>query len=365
MPTGRVDSPKAAPQDARSDFRSDTVTRPTAAMRRAMAEAVVGDDVYGEDPTVAELEAETAQLFRRDAAIFVPTGCMGNQIAARLHARPGEEAVVEAKAHMLDWELASLAALGGVQARPLASARGCLDPDEVAATLRPAGGFRPRCGLLLLENTHNFHGGAVVPIEHLRALRAVAKTRGARVHLDGARLWNAAVATGTSLPEYGAVADSLMVCLSKGLGAPVGSMLVGDADFVAAARDARKLLGGGLRQVGVLAAPGLVALRTMRARLVDDHRRARRLAEGLLAAAGDDPSRVSAPTGPPDTNIVIVRVEGVDAAALCAALARRGVLALPAGPDRVRFVTHHDVGDDDVGAALAAFPDALDEASRR
>lgn len=356
MPTGRG--------DARSDFRSDTVTRPTAAMRRAMAEAVVGDDVYGEDPTVAELEAETAQLFRRDAAIFVPTGCMGNQIAARLHARPGEEAIVEAKAHMLDWELASLAALAGVQVRPLASARGCLDPDQVAATLRPAGGFRPRCGLLLLENTHNFHGGAVVPIEHLRALRAVATARGARVHLDGARLWNASVATGTSLPAYGAIADSLMVCLSKGLGAPVGSMLVGDADFVAAARDARKLLGGGLRQVGVLAAPGLVALRTMRARLVDDHRRARRLAEGLLAA-GDASGRVSAPTGPPDTNIVIVRVEGADAAALCAALARRGVLALPAGPDRVRFVTHHDVGDDDVGAALAAFPDALDEVSPR
>lgn len=342
-----------------ADFRSDTVTRPTAAMRRAMAEAVVGDDVFGEDPTVRELEAEAAHLFRREAALFVPTGCMGNQIAARVHGRPGEEVVVEATAHMVDWELAGLAALAGLQARTLPSARGCLDPDAVRATLRPAGGFRPRCGLLLLENTHNFHGGAVVPLEHLRTLYAVARERGAKVHLDGARLWNAAMATGTALADYAAAADSLMVCLSKGLGAPAGSLLVGDAAFVAQARDARKLLGGGMRQAGVLAAPGLVALRTMRARLVDDHRRARRLAEGLTAAP-----RASAPTGPPDTNIVIVRVEGADARALCDAMRRRGVLALPAGADRVRFVTHYDVDDDDVDAAIAAFAEAVAERAR-
>lgn len=342
-----------------ADFRSDTVTRPTAAMRRAMADAVVGDDVFGEDPTVKELEAEAAHLFRREAALFVPTGCMGNQIAARVHGRPGEEVVVEATAHMVDWELAGLAALSGLQARTLSSARGCLDPDAVRATLRPAGGFRPRCGLLLLENTHNFHGGAVVPIDHLRTLFAVARERGAQVHLDGARLWNAAVATGTALAEYGAVADSLCVCLSKGLGAPAGSLLVGDAAFVAKAREARKLLGGGMRQVGVLAAPGLVALRTHRARLVDDHRRARRLADGCLAAPG-----VTAPTGAPDTNIVIVRIEGVDAKALCDAIARRGVLALPAGPDRVRFVTHYDVDDDDVAAAAGAFVEAVAEVRR-
>lgn len=342
-----------------SDFRSDTVTKPTAAMRRAMAEAVVGDDVFGEDPTVAELEQETARLFHREASLFVPTGCMGNQIAARLHARPGEEAVVEAAAHMFDWELAGLAALSGIQVRPLASARGGLDPDLVRATLRPAGGFRPRCGLLLLENTHNFHGGAVVPVEHLARLHAVARERGARVHLDGARLWNAAVASGTPLPAYGAVADSLMVCLSKGLGAPVGSMLVGDAAFVAQAREARKLLGGGMRQVGVLAAAGLVALRTMRGRLADDHARARRLARAVAAVP-----RASLPTGDPDTNIVIVRVEGVDAARVSAALKARGVLALPAGADRVRFVTHLDVDDEDVARASAAFPDAVADAAR-
>jgi len=337
-----------------ADFRSDTVTRPTPAMRRAMAEAVVGDDVYGEDPTVSELERETAGLFRREAALFVPTGCMGNQIGAMLHTRPGEEAVVEASGHTYDWELAGLAALAGVQARPMPGPRGLLDPEAVRAALRDAGGHRPRCGLLLVENTHNFHGGAVVPIAHLRALAAVARERGARVHLDGARLWNAAAATGTPLAAYGEVADTIMVCLSKGLGAPIGSMLVGDRPAIARAHDLRKLLGGGMRQAGVIAAPGLVALRTMRERLVDDHRRARALADGLTAHDG-----VSLPGGPPDTNIVIVRVEGRDPRALCEAMRAQAVLAMPAGPDRIRFVTHFDVDDGHVAAALEAFRAAL------
>jgi threonine aldolase len=332
-----------------ADFRSDTVTRPTAAMRRAMAEAVVGDDVFGEDPTVQELEEAAARLFRREAALFVPSGCMGNQIAARLHTRPGEEVVVEAASHTFDWELAGLAALSGVQARPLRGERGCLDPDEVRATLRPAGGFRPRCGLLCVENTHNFHGGAVVPIERLRALCAVARDRGARVHLDGARLWNAAVATGTPLPAYGEVADTIMVCLSKGLGAPVGSLLVGDREAVVRAREVRKLLGGGMRQAGILAAAGLVALRDHLGRLVEDHRRARALADGVAAAGA------TLPTGAPDTNIVLVAVPGRDAARTCEAMRSRGVLALPAGPDRIRFVTHLDVDDEDVGRAIDAF----------
>ena len=337
-----------------ADFRSDTVTRPSPAMRRAMAEAVVGDDVFGEDPSVQALESETARIFGREASLFVPTGCMGNQIAARLHTHPGEEVLVEASCHMYDWELAGLAALCGVQARALPSVRGALDPDQVRATLRPAGGFRPRCGLLVVENTHNFHGGAVVPIERLRALHAIAKEKGASVHMDGARLWNAAVATGVPLPAYGAVADSLMVCLSKGLGAPVGSMLVGDAAFVARAREARKLLGGGMRQVGVLAAPGLVALRTMRARLVDDHRRARVLAEGLVAAP-----RTTMPNGPPETNIVLVRIEGVDPRAVSEALRLRDVLVMPAGADRLRFVTHVDVDDEHVARAVTAFHEVL------
>jgi threonine aldolase len=343
---------------AAADFRSDTVTRPTPEMRRAMAEAEVGDDVFGEDPTVARLEAEVASLFGREAALFVPSGCQGNQIAARLHTAPGEEVALEELSHTYDWELAGLAAISGLQARPLPSRRGAIDPDLVRATLRPAGGFRPACRLLLVENTHNFHGGAVVPIEHLRRLRDVARERGAAVHLDGARLWNAAVASGTDLAEYGRVADSLMVSLSKGLCAPVGSVLVGDRAFAVRAREVRRLLGGGMRQVGVLAAAGLLAVGTMRVRLADDHRRARALADGLVATG-----RARLPGGPVETNIVIVALEGLDAARVRAALAERGVLAIQAGPDRLRFVTHHDVGDDDVARAVAAFSEAVRAAS--
>jgi threonine aldolase len=320
-----------------------------------MASAPVGDDVFGEDPTVRELEEEVARLFRREAALFVPTGCMGNQIAARLHARPGEEVVVEAASHMFDWELGGLAALSGVQARALPSVRGAMDPEQVKATLREAGGFRPRCGLVLVENTHNFHGGAVVPIENLRRLWEVSRERGAAVHLDGARLWNAAVATGTPLPEYGAVADSVMVALSKGLGAPVGSVLVGDGVWIAKAREARKLLGGGMRQVGVLAAAGLVGIRTMRARLVDDHRRAKAIGDGVAALPG-----ASLPTGPVETNLVIARFAGRDTRRLSAELEKRGVLALPAGPERMRFATHFDVDDEDVALLLGALPAALE-----
>ena len=341
-------------QPSLADFRSDTVTRPSAEMRRAMAEAVVGDDVFGEDPTVSMLEAETARLFGREASLFVPTGCMGNQIAARLQAGPGEEVLVEAASHTFDWELAGLAALSGIQARAVPSVRGSMDPEQVRSLLRPAGGFRPRCGLLIVENTHNFHGGAIVPIDGLKDLRAVAKERGAAVHMDGARLWNASVATGVPLSAYGAVADTLMVCLSKGLGAPVGSMLVGEKAFVARAREARKLLGGGMRQVGVLAAAGLVALRSNRARLVDDHRRARALAVGLVAAP-----RTTMPNGPPETNIVLVRIEGADARAVAEALKARGVLVLPAGADRLRFVTHLDVDDEHVARAVAAHHEVM------
>jgi len=341
-----------------ADFRSDTVTRPTPAMRRAMAEAVVGDDVFGEDPTVQDLEKEVARLLGREAAIFVPSGCMGNQIAAMLHTQPGEEVVVEAASHSYDWELAGLAKISGVQARPLPSQRGALDPDQVAATLRPAGGFRPRCGLVMVENTHNFHGGAVVPLDNLRAVKRAAQSRGAAVHLDGARLWNAAIASGTPLEEYGRVADSVMVALSKGLGAPVGSVLVGDMAFVARAREARRLLGGGMRQVGILAAAGLFALREHRARLVDDHRRAKRLAEGLVAAG-----RTSILGGTVETNLVIVRVEGgVPASALVSRLQSRGVLAIAAGPDRLRFATHLDVDDADVERAIGAWREALSAA---
>jgi threonine aldolase len=340
------------------DLRSDTVTRPTAAMRRAMAEAVVGDDVYGEDPTVLELQSEAAALFGREAALFFPSGSQANQAAARLHTAPGEEVAVGEASHTLDWEMAGLAALSGLQARVLPTSRGAIDPEAARAALRPAaGGFRPACRLLVVENTHNFHGGAVVPVEHLAALRRIAQERGARVHLDGARLWNAAVASKTPLAAYGRVADTLMLSLSKGLGAPVGSLLVGDGETIARARHVRKLLGGGMRQVGVLAAAALVGLRTGRDRLAEDHARARRLADALLR----DP-RATLPHGPVETNIVVVRVQGASAPGLLERLRAHGVLAGTAGPDALRFVTHYDVDDDGVGRAAEVFAAALRDA---
>jgi threonine aldolase len=340
--------------DRLADFRSDTVTRPTTAMRQAMAEAVVGDDVLGDDPTVKELEREVASLFGREDALFVPSGSQGNQVAAHLHAGPGEEVAVGENSHTYDWELAGLAALSGLQARALPAERGWIDPDATRATLRPAGGFRPACRLLMTENTYNFHGGAVVPVEHLALLHDIAREKGARVHLDGARLWNAAVASGTPLAAYGEVADTLMVCLSKGLGAPVGSLIVGDRDLMVRAREVRKLFGGGMRQVGVLAAPGLVAIREQRDALAADHARAARLAEGLTAHPG-----VSLPHGPVETNIVFVRVEGRDAGRIADALQRAHVLAIATGPDALRFVTHYDVGDEDVERAIEAFGAAV------
>ena len=332
------------------DFRSDTVTRPTSAMRQAMARAEVGDDVLGDDPTVKALEREAAALFEKEAALFVPSGSQGNQIAAHLHTRPGEEVALGSGGHSMDWEMAGLATISGLQARPLPCERGVMDMDAVAASLRPApGGYRPACRLLIVENTHNFHGGAVVPLEHLRALRDLTRERGAALHLDGARLWHASVAHGVALRDYAACADSLMVCLSKGLGAPVGSLLLGEHAFIERAWHTRKMLGGGMRQVGVLAAPAQIALRDMRTRLAEDHARARQLADGFVALPG-----LSLPLGLPDTNIVFVRAAGHDAARLADTLRDRGVLAIATGPETLRFVTHFDVDETGVSAALEA-----------
>jgi threonine aldolase len=319
-----------------------------------MAEAVVGDDVFQDDPTVRELEAEVAGLFGREAALFVPSGCQGNQIAAHLHGRPGEEVVVGDTSHTFDWELAGLAVLSGLQARPLPAELGVFDLDQVASTLQGAIGFRPAIGLLMVENTHNFHGGAVVPLSHLQALYALAQENGVRVHLDGARIWNAATASGVSLQEYGAVADSIMACLSKGLGAPVGSVLVGEQAFIAKARQTRKLFGGGMRQTGVLAAPGLVALRTQRALLTEDHKRAARLAAGF-----QESKDIELPYGAPQTNIVFVRARGRSGASIAASLADAGVLAIATGPETLRFVTHYDVDDEAVSRAIEAFQRAV------
>ncbi len=319
-------------------------------MRAAMAAAVVGDDVLGDDPTVRELESEVAALLGKEAALFVPSGTQGNQIAAHIHAGPGEEVAVGASAHTYDWEMAGLAVLSGLQARTLPADGGRIDLDAAASALHPAGGHRPACRLLTTENTHNFHGGAIVPLDHLQALREIARERGAKVHMDGARLWNASAATGISPADYAATADSVMTCLSKGLGAPVGSVLSGERDFIARAHDVRKMLGGGMRQVGVLAAPALVGLREQRAGLAHDHARALRLAEGFMQGRA-----IELPYGFPETNIVFVTAVNRDAHRIESDLAAEGILAFATGADTLRFVTHYDVDDAMVERAIEAF----------
>jgi len=340
---------------APADFRSDTVTRPTPEMREAIARAEVGDDVFGDDPTVRRLEELAASTLRSEAALFVPSGTMGNQIAVRVHTRPGDEVILEASSHSYLFEAGGLAALSGVQARPLTGPGGAMDLEEMEAAIRTANVHHPRTTLICVENTHNFAGGTVLPLAWHRSVRALADRRGLRVHLDGARLFNAAVAAGVPARELAATADSTMFCLSKGLGAPVGSMLVGSRAFIDEARRARKLFGGGMRQVGIIAAPGIVALTRMCDRLVEDHRRARSLWEGLRGLRG---LRLDA--APPETNIVFGDVEPPrTAAALAAEVARRSVLVVATGPQRFRLVTHYDVDDAAVERALRAFGEAL------
>ena len=263
------------------DLRSDTLTTPTPAMRRAMAEAEVGDDVWEEDPTVQRLEARAAEQFGKEAGLFVASGTMGNQVAVLTHTQPGQEVIAEAESHMVNLEVGGIARLSLCQTRPLRSERGLPDPAEVRQAIRPRNIHIPPTGLIALENTHNLKGGIAFTPEEIEAVAAIGREHGVPVHLDGARLFNAMVALDRGAREYGRAVDTVQFCLSKGLSAPVGSLLVGPADFIGRARRMRKLLGGGMRQVGVLAAAGLVALDTMVDRLAEDHRNAHRLAEGL------------------------------------------------------------------------------------
>lgn len=333
-----------------SDFRSDTVTRPTAAMRRAMAEAEVGDDVLGDDPTVARLEEAFAALVGKEAAVFVPSGSMGNLAAIAVHARPGETVLMEEWGHSFNFEAGGPARFAGVMVRTLGSDRGILEPEVVGRWIQAGSVHTPRTALLVVENTHNFHGGRVTPLQRMRELRAVTAGRGVRLHVDGARIWNACVATGATPAEFAATADSITACLSKGLAAPVGSVLAGTRDFVEGARRVRKTLGGGMRQAGILAAAGLVALETMRERLAEDHARARRLAEGLAALPlfEIDPARV-------ETNILFVRWRGKGTVrSVVERLEARGVLSMAPDPDRLRLLTHADIDDEDVDRLLEA-----------
>ncbi len=323
------------------DLRSDTLTRPTEEMRLAMARAEVGDDVYGEDPTVARLEEQVAGLFGHEAALFMPTGSMANVLAVRSLVAPGQEVLCESRAHIARAELGAHAAYSGITMRTWIDPRGQVDLPVIRSLFAPdMGPFFVPTAAIAVENTHNFAGGAVLPIEDLRDLREFATGAGARIHMDGARIWNAHVATGVPLAEYGAIADVLAVCLSKGLGAPVGSLMVGTADAIAEARIWRKRMGGGMRQVGILAAAGLYALEHHLERLADDHAHARLLAE----ACGVDPESI-------DTNIVVV--DRPDAPDFVAAARDAGVLVATVGPSAVRLVTHLDVTRDDAEKAAA------------
>ncbi len=337
------------------DLRSDTVTRPTAAMRAAMAAAEVGDDVYGEDPTVNRLEARAAEVFGKEAAIFVPTGTMGNQIAIRLHTDHGQEVICEARSHVLDWEMAMMSAFAGCQARAVAGDRGVLRWDGIKAAIAPKMYYRAATGLISLENSHNMAGGTVTPLDVLEEIWTGAGQAGLPVHLDGARVFNAAVALGISVSELTQGFDTVMFCLSKGLGAPVGSMLAGSAEHIRRARVFRKALGGGMRQAGVLAAAGLLALEQGPGRLWEDHAHAQLLAKAVADEGGAeiDPDGVQ-------TNIVIFRLkEGGDAPAFCAELKRHGVLASAVGPHAVRLVTHFDVTRTDCERAAAVLRQTL------
>ena len=323
------------------DLRSDTVTRPTEEMRQAMARAEVGDDVYGEDPTVRALEERVADLFGHEAALFTPTGSMANVLAVRSLVAPGQEVLCEASAHIARAELGAHGAFSGLTMRTWIDRAGQVDLPVIQQLFAPEmGPFFVRTAAISVENTHNFAGGAVLPLRDLQDLREFATGAGAAIHLDGARIWNAHVATGTALRDYGAVADVMAVCLSKGLGAPVGSLLIGSRDTVAEARVWRKRMGGGMRQVGILAAAGLHALDHHLERLADDHTHARLLAE----ACGVDPATV-------DTNIVVV--ERPDAADFVARAREAGVLVGAVGPAVVRLVTHLDVSRADAEKAAA------------
>ena len=338
------------------DLRSDTVTKPTPEMRAAMAAAEVGDDVYGEDPTVNLLERRAAEIFGREAALFVPTGTMGNQIGIRLHTQPGQEVIAESRAHILDWEMATTAVFSGCLVRAVQADRGILTWRHIEPAIYPRGALRAATGLIEIENTANLAGGSVTPLPVLEETWAGAKERKLPVHLDGARIFNAAVALGVDVKALTRGFDTVMFCLSKGLGAPVGSMLVGSAALMARARVYRKALGGGMRQAGVLAAAGLIALEEGPKHLAEDHANARLLAEALAHTEG-----VTIDLATVDTNIVVFRLAaGKGAGELAARLKARGVLVGAFGPDAIRVVTHRDVSRKDCIDAAEALTEEIE-----
>ncbi len=326
------------------DLRSDTVTKPTAEMRRAMAEAEVGDDVYGEDPSVNRLEQRAAQIFEREAALFVPTGTMGNQIAIKVHTHHGQEVICEERAHIINLESATVAAFSGCMPRTIYGEDGVLTWAQIKRKIAPTAYYRSQTGLIVLENTLNLAGGTIFPQDVADEVCDRAHEAGLPVHLDGARIFNASVATGKPVAQISRKFDSVMFCLSKGLGAPVGSMLLGSKAFIERARVYRKAMGGGMRQAGILAAAGLIALEKMPPRLKEDHENARLLVEGLAQIPGIkiDPQKVP-------TNILVFDVggTGIEANEFNQRLAVKKVLANVIGPELMRFVTHLNVSRED------------------
>ena len=344
------------------DLRSDTVTKPTPEMRRAMAEAEVGDDVYGEDPTVNRLEQRAAEMFGREAAMFVPSGSMGNLIAMRVLTSPGHEIICEERGHILNFEMASMSAIAGCLPRPVRGIDGVLTWDLIREAIRPKIYYRAQTGLIACENTHNIAGGIVLPPAVADEICEQAHATGLPVHLDGARIFNAAVALGTSVREITQKFDSVMFCVSKGLGAPVGSLLVGSGEFIQKSRVQRKLLGGGMRQAGILAAAGLVALEKSPSRLHVDHENAKLLAEGLSRLSGIriDASQVK-------TNIVIFDISGtgMTTSELSDKLAAYRIHANGVSPTLMRMLTHCDVDRDGCLRALEAMESIVGRTPQR
>lgn len=334
------------------DLRSDTVTRPTPAMRKAMAEAEVGDDVFGEDPTVNALQEKVAHLLGKEAALFVPSGTMANQLSIKSHTQPGDEVIIESSSHPYNFEGGAGAAISGIQFQCLKGVRGILEASQIEEAIRPADHHFPVTTLLCLENTHNRGGGSIYPLEKMAEIYRLVRSKGILLHLDGARLWNASVATGIKPREYAQWADSVSVCLSKGLGAPIGSLVAGSKPFIDRVHRFRKMFGGGMRQVGIIAAAGIYALDHHIERLKEDHQKAKRLAVGLREFKGVsiDPKQV-------ETNIVIFDVAntGMIGSQVAEAMKKEKLLIHAFGKTQIRLVTHLDVTAADIEKALKTF----------
>ncbi len=338
------------------DFRSDTITQPTREMRRVMAEAPVGDDVFGDDPTVNLLQEKMAELTGKEAALFVPSGTMGNQVSINAHTVPGQEVIVEADAHIFYYECGAPGMLSGVQLRPLPGKQGVLTAEQIEAAIRPEDVHQPPTALICLENTHNRAGGTIYPLEEIQKIARLARKRGIRLHLDGARLWNASVATGISLKEYCQYFDSVSLCFSKGLGAPIGSIVVGNKEFIERAHYYRKAYGGGMRQVGIIAAGALYAVEHHFERLAEDHRHAREIANAIAELPG-----IGLNLQTVQTNIIIFHFDHpvITPQTLVEQLKDRGILIISMGGNKLRIVTHLHITDEDVAYTTRAFREIL------